>query len=842
MIRQDLAYGARRLMRAPGWTSAAVLVLGFGVGVVTAVFSIVNALFLAPLPVHEPERLVYLYSGATGGVMPAALDVFASRAEGLAEFTRHSQSVMNLSIDGETQPAAVEVVDGRYFDVLRVAPALGRLLIPADDAEGRQAAIVIGHDLWVRRLHSDSGVIGRQIRVTTRAGSITATVVGVTLQGFRGVSDPWRPTMAWVTASHAGSAEWNTFPIARLASGVTVERMGAFVDATTADAREAMRLPVSFGARLSREFVDATRFTIRRASEVRAPADPDATLVSPGLLTALTLVALLVLVIAAANVSGLLLAQGIARTGEVAVRRALGAGPWRLARQWLAEIGLLFMAAGGIGLLVAVNLVALYRAGAPPSHALDVPVDWRVLLFAAAACGLTAMLVALAPAIQAARVDVLSALGHGIAMPRKGRFRLQHGVIVPQIALTLALLVLAGVQVRALVRAERADTGYASDGAIVVRMGLTDFQSPEALLRMPQAERNAYFEADIARRIRLLESISAQVRSATGTAHVALATSLPFRGYPGLFGQTVLGEGNDVPVAAAVSTVSGAYFDALGIRLTAGRTFQGSVTEAGRNVVVISQSLAGRLWPDRPAIGRSIALDPPRANSPREWLEVIGVAEDVSPVLSTSGDRAVVYLPMSVGTARAGFGSALPLLIVRSAGDSGVVAARVRAVAGSHPDVEISSLQTTEQIVGEILYPRRVATAILLAAGVVGLLLASVGLHGLISQAVSQRQRELGIRAALGAAPGDLVGLVLRDGARVAAVGLAIGLGASALATRAAAAWMMGPAGHEVARLHHAPLPVATVVALLMTVMTWALFWPAKRAARVDPMSVLRRS
>jgi len=666
--------------------------------------------------------------------------------------------------------------------------------------------------------------------------------VGVAPQGFRGVSDPWRPTMAWLTASHAGSAEWNTFPIARLASGVTVERMRAFVDATTADAREAMLLPRDLW-RLSRAFVDATRFTIRRASEVRAPADPDATLISPGLLTALAVVAVLVLVIAAANVSGLLLAQGIARMGEVAVRRALGASPWRLARQWLAEIGLLFTAAGGVGLLAAVNLVALYRAGAPPSHALDVPVDGRVLLFAAAACGLTAMLVALAPAIQAARVDVLSALGNGIAMPRKARFRLQHGVIVPQIAVTLALLVLAGVQVRALVRAERADTGYASDGAIVVRMGLTDFQSPEALLRMPQAERNAYFEADIARRIRLLESITAQVRSARGTAHVALATSLPFRGYPGLFGQTVLGDGSDVPVAAAVTTVSGAYFDALRIALTAGRTFQGSATKAGRNVVVISQSLASRLWPDRPAIGRSIALDPPRANSPREWLEVIGVTEDVSPVLSTSGDRSVVYLPMSVGTARAGFGSALPLLIVRSAGDSGVVAARVRAaVAGSHPDVEISSLQTSKQIVGEILYPRRVATGILLAAGIVGLLLASVGLHGLISQAVSQRQRELGIRAALGAAPGDLVGLVLRGGARVAAVGLAIGLGASALATRAAAAWMTGPAGHEVARLHHAPLPVATVVALLMTVMAWALFWPAKRAARVDPMSVLRRS
>jgi predicted permease len=846
VIRQDLAQGARRLIRAPRSTTAAVLVLGFGVGVVTAVFSIVNALFLAPLTVHEPDRIVYLYSqstsGATGRVMPAALEVFASRADGLAGFTRHSQSVMmNLSIDGETQPAAVEVVDGRYFDVLRVAPALGRLLIPADDSRERQAAIVIAHDLWVRRFRSDPEMVGRQIRVTTLAGSITATIVGVAPHGFRGVTDPWRPTMAWLTASQAGSTESHTFPIARLASGVTVERMQAFVDATTADAREAMFLPVSFGARLSRELVDATRFTIRRGSDVRAPADPDAVLISPGLLTALTLIAVLVLVIAAANVSGLLLAQGIARTGEVAVRRALGASSWRLARQWLVEIGLLFAAAGGVGLLVAANLVSLYRAGAPSAHVLDVPVDWRVLAFAAAACGLTAMLVTLAPAIQAARVDVLSALGNGIAMPRKARFRLQHGVIVPQIAVTLALLVLAGVQVRALVRAERAVTGYASDGAIVVRMGLTDFQSPEALLRMPQVERSAYFEADIARRIRLLESITAQVRSATGTPHVALATSLPFRGHPGLFGQTVLGDGSDVPVAAAVTTVSGAYFDALRIALTAGRTFQGSVTKAGRNVVVISQSLASRLWPDRPAIGRSITLDPPRANSPREWLEVIGVAEDVLPVLSTSGDRSVVYLPMSVGT-RAGFGAALPLLIVRGAGDSGVVAARVRAaVVGSHPDVEISSLQTAEQIVGEILYPRRIATAILLAAAVVGLLLASVGLYGLISQAVSQRYREIGIRAALGAAPRDLVGLVLRDGARVAAAGLAIGLGASALATRAASAWMTGPIGYEVARMRDAPLLVAAVFALLMIVMAMASYRPAQRAAKVDPIHVLRR-
>ena len=846
MFRQDLALGARRLKRSPGFTAIAVLVLGLGVGAVTAVFSVANALFLTTLPVPDHDALVYLYSqtpwGGSGRVMPAVLDVFKSRAGDLAAFTRHSHRTMNVSLDGDTQPATVEVVDGQYFDVLAVRPAIGRLLTPADDLAGHQAAVVVAHDLWARRFHSDASLVGRQVRLTSPSGPVTATVVGVAPRGFRGVADPWRPTMIWMTAAQAGSVTTHTFPIARLAPRVSHGRLQALVDAATGAAHEAMSVPTDFG-RPAPESVRTTRFTVRKASDVRVPSDPDARPISPGLLGALVAVAALMLVVAAANVSGLLLAQGMGRTAEVAVRRSLGAAPSRIARQYLTEIGLLFVAAGGIGILVATNLLALYRAVAPPGNVLEVSTDWRVFLFACVVCVVAAIPVGLVVVIQTLDVNVVHALGNGMAMPPRTRSRLHHGVIVPQIAVTLALLVVAGVQVRALLRLQLTPTGYASDGAVVVRMGLTEVRSPESILKMPQAERNAYYETERARRQLVLESVAVGVRTIAGVEHVGFSSSLPFRGYLGTPGQSIIAADTKTVVPVAVVKVSGGYFNALQIALPAGETFQGSDSAARGNVALISQSLAQRLWPGGVAIGRAIALDPPALQRPHEWLEIIGVVGDVLPVLKTASERSVLYLPLSVGAGRTDFmvGAALPVLVLRGMADAGTLANQVRPiVTRSSPAVEISSLQTTEEILREILYPRHIATTILIAAGVLGLMLASVGLYGLVTQSAAQRQRELGIRAALGATPRDLVRLVLRDGIRLTGYGLGGGLCISAIATRAAAAWINDPMAHEAVWLHHAPLVVATVVTLLCIAITSASLWPAMRAARLDPMNVLR--
>jgi predicted permease len=825
-----------------------VLVLGFGVGAVTAVFSVVNATFLTTLPVPEQDRLAYLYtqtpSGRTGRVMPAVLDVFKSRAAGLAEFTRHSQRTMNVSLDGDTQPTTVEVVDGLYFDVLAVRPSMGRLLMPADDVVGEQAAVVVAHDFWTRRSHSDASLVGRPVRLTSSSGTVTATVVGVAPRGFRGVADPWRPTMIWMTAAHSGSVAAHTFPIARLAAGVSHVRLQALVDAATGAAHEAMSVPTDFG-RPAPEQVMTTQFTVRKASDVRVPSDPDAAPISPGLLGALVGVAVLILVVATANVSGLLLAQGMGRTVEVAVRRSLGAGSSRITRQYLTEIGLLFVAAGGIGILVATNLLALYRAAAPSATVLEVSTDWRVLLFTCLVCVVAAIPVALVVVMQTRGVNVLQALGNGMTMSRRTRIRLHHGVIVPQIAVTLALLVVAGVQVRGLLRLQFTPTGYASDGAVVVRMGLTDVRSPQSILKLPQAERNAYFESERAHRRQVLESVAAGVRTIPGVEHVGFSSTLPFRGYVDTTMQSVIAAGINTAVPVTVVKVSGGYFNALRIAQPGGpdRPFKGSDATAHGNVAVISQSLAQRLWPGGMAIGRAIALDPPNVRGPHEWLEIIGVADDVLPVLNTASERSVIYLPLSVGAGRGEFmvGAALPVLVVRGAADAGTLARQVRqVVARSSPAVEISSLQTTEEIVREILYPRHIATAILIAASVLGLVLASVGLYGLVTQSVSQRQRELGIRAALGATPRDLVRLVLRDGIRLTAYGLGAGLAISAIATRAGAAWINDPMAHEAAWPHYAPFVVATVVTLLCIVITSASLWPACRAARRDSINVLR--
>jgi len=843
-IWQDVRHGARLMRRSQGLTALAVAVLSLGIGVNTALFSIVNALFLAPPQVRAPGELVYLYqltpNDRTKAIMGQDADRLASLGQEIADFTTHNWASMNLTRDGATQPAAVELVDGRYFRLLGVRTAMGRPLGATEEDAASEPAVVISDGLWVRRFSGYPAILGQKIRLSGTLGVVVAAVVGVAEPGFRGVADPWSPTDVWITRAHAGAPFAGGYQIARLESGTSFERFQAFVESATETLKAAARqdpfIDGPIRLRRSADDIELMRFSVYRATEVRIPADPQAALITPGLLAGLTTVGGLVLLIAIANVAGLMLSQGVARAGEIAVRRALGASTARVTRQLLTETVLLAAAGGVIGLGVAATVLAVFRSTTPSTFALDVPLDWRVLVFAASACILTGVSVGLFRAQQAVRSSVLDALGIGpVGWSRSGS-RIRHWIVIPQLALSVLLLVVASVHVRTLTRIELTELGYATSGGLVVQVRRLDSLTVMSALELQDAERRRAIEHQVSRARSFTEAVAARVRGASGVESVGLTSGLPFRGYQ-TWHQPVIARDHPAPASAAQTSVSHGYFEAMKIRLRAGRFFTREDASSARRVAVVSQSLARSLWPAGDAIGRALALDPGQyARTAPEWAEVIGVADDVHPVPGRGGDPRLMYSLINADQWISPFSVRSGTLVVRGHGaerPEALIGRVTRALLDADSFAEVSSVLTTEQMVGELLYPRRVAAGVLAAAGGVGLILAVVGLYGLVSYSVVRRQREIGIRATLGAGPNDLVGLVLRDGGRILAAGSLIGLVLAVLAVRFTAGLIPG-------------LPVVdlqsfiTVPLMLAAVILAACYLPARRAARVDPIEVLR--
>jgi predicted permease len=563
------------------------------------------------------------------------------------------------------------------------------------------------------------------------------------------------------------------------------------------------------------------------------------------MIAALGIVVALVLLIATANIAGLLLARGVTRAGELAIRRALGADGRRLTRQLLTESVLLAVSGGVFGLGVAWNLLAVFRATTPSTFNLDVPLDWRVLMFAALVAVGTGVLVGLAPAIQAARADVLATFCTSVASGRHTRARLRHGIVIPQVALSLVLLVVAAVHLRSLMRIEQTDLGYATEGGLVVQARLWDSPSPSSRMRMSDEARTDLYERMRVRAGGFAQTVLDRVGAAAGVASVALTVGLPFRPYYSISPYRVVGPGGADAVEAAQTRVSGEYFDAMRIPFLEGRTFDIRDTPGSRKVAVISHSLARRLWPSGGSLGKTVGfeMDPALASrgvrSARtpDSYEVIGVVRDVTPVLGTPGDRPLLYL-----SALQPAGASIPMfyagqpatLVVRGAGDRSALIQRVKAaVVGADPFAEVLGIQTTDQIVGEILYPQRVGAGVLIAAGLVGLMLASLGLYGLLSYSVAQRQREIGIRATLGAEPHTLIVLVLREAARIIVLGGVLGLLTATIVVRFTAGLVPGLPHVDMIALTGVPVVLALVILA-------ACYLPARRAARVDPVEVLR--
>ena len=809
MPTADLRYAWRSLIKRPLFAAVVVLTLGLGIGVNSAIFSIVNAALFSALPVRAPGELLNIYTtdsarramGNTSYPDYAWLREHARAFSGIAAY-----SGLMTTITGQGTPEVLfgEIVSGNYFDVTGARLALGRGFLPAEDATpGTHPVVVIGHRLWQRRFGGDPGIVGRTITLNGHP----FTVVGVADREFTGLlfrglsADLWAPVMMMGQLRKdqlSDRGERWLFVKGRLAAGVPPER-----------AVEELRV---LGARASTEFPASNRgrgFGGVPTTDVLLTPDGDTAVLSAAVMV-LVLVGL-VLLIAAMNLANLMLARAAARRREIAVRLALGASRLQLVRQLAAESALLAALGGALGLAFAYWLARLLVAFRPPTPvplALDVAIDWHVLAYTGGLTLLAALVVGLVPALQATRGSVSAGLSaHGEA-PSGRISRLRQLFLIPQIAFSLALLVLAGLFVRSVGNAGAVDPGFdiARTAVLALDLRLDGYDDARA----------ATFYDGLERRLADLPGVQA----------VSVTDRIPLDLYGNLSTAVTLpaAGGRDAEsTTLQVAHVDERYFDALGVRLVAGRSFAEDELRTEAPVAVVSAAMAARWWPRGDAIGQQL-----REGDEGKLVEIVGIAPDVKVQTLGESPQPLLYRPLSAGRAR------LLRVVVRTGGDPRAIAdAFRREVAALDADVAVFESTTMARHLDLMLFPFRLAAQVSSALGLFALLLASVGLYGVIAFGVARRTREFGIRMALGARAGDVLRLVMSGSLRVVSVGLAIGLVLALGIGRVASGILFGIGGND-------PLTVLAMLALLLTVSLLAAWLPARRATRVSPAVALR--
>jgi len=835
-VVDDLRYGARALRRSPGFSIVAILVLALGIGLNAAIFSVVNAIFFRTLPMAAPGELVWIHNPGDAIDLDALAERSASTLNGFARW-ESAGSTRVFSAEGRHERLRGEVVPSSYFSVLGVTPALGRTLQPEDDVAGAPAVVVISHNVWARMFASDADIVGRQVHIDEWA----FTVVGVMPERFAGLSNPWRPSSYWISPSHVAGPmpadmlrrmmQYGSAVVARLRPGVPIE-----------GARSALSsMP---------ELTTTTLvpYRVRPVADVIDPEEPEADMRwVKALAYAGMILAAAVLLIATTNLTGIVMARGVMRAPEVAVRQAMGAGAFRLARQLFAECLQLSCLGGIAGLFVARALVQIYRAFSPSRFLLDVSLDVHVLLFTGAVCIGAGILVGLLPVRQALNVDVLSALGGSprVGSTRATRRRLRHAIVTPQIALSLVLLIGASVHMRALLRTELADPGYRTDGVAVFETEIrpaprTDapvwttrgniMSAEPAATEMTPAERiaqNAAFDRGLLTRVRALPGVSA-AGLATWLAPLSMPTEWIYAR------RETSADGERQAHAMQAGVVSDGYFEAVGISLLKGRDFDSRDDQTSPAVAIISASVGRQLWPNGAAVGQFVAAVGPVNGKPRpdlKWLEVVGVVNDIRPVLS---DRTIagVYRPVNQLQLQGGWQPPLNV-VVSGHGDLAGVMRQARRAIDEDPLAEVTSERTMNDVVAEILYPQRAAAWVLGLSGLAGLLLAIVGVYAVVSYSVAEQVRDVGIRSTLGASHGQIVGLFMGQGAKTLILAVCPALPLAFAGLRMTSHLAGGAPSADIASFVAIPALMAVVVLI-------ACYIPARRAANVDPIAVLR--
>ncbi|MDP2955836.1 MAG: ABC transporter permease [Longimicrobiales bacterium] len=808
-LMADLRFALRMMRKAPGFTAVAILSLALGMGPNTAIFSLVNTLLFQEWGVHEPEGLVDIYTLTRDDRhFYSYYSVFELADEGMDDVfddvTTYAMYAVNLERDGTGELVLGEIVKGNYFDVMGVSAAQGRTFLPEEDATpGTHPVVVLSHRYWQSRHGGDPALVGREVRVNGRP----YTVVGITPATFRGRispgigSDFWVPLQMYPHLSPDKFSNGDFSITGRLRPGITPQRANQELAAVAARYNESRP-----------ESRSQLRLDGVNVADVRFHPDLDGVV---GAMAALLVVAVgLVLLVACVNLAGFFLARATDRRKEVAVRVALGAGRGAILRQLLVESLLLSALGGALGLLLgqaALRLVLSYEPPLPIPVHLEVALDGRLLAFTGISVAVAAVLFGLAPALEATRSPVASTLrdeaGSSGGRRKVGARQLMVGA---QMALSTVLLFAGGLFVRSLQSATERDVGFSTAPAAVVGV--------EPWANQYTAEQDVAF----------VNALVDNLRSTPGIRQVAVADRLPLA--LGAISTAVAVPGVEPPPDANAfslefTPVTPGYFATMGIELAEGRDFDGGDAPEGQQVAVVSRAAAQLFWPGQSAVGKTMFLG---GDLEREVV-VVGVADDVPIWSLTEAPRPYFYVP--VGQRDAG---QRHLVVARGDLPAGELAARIRDEARRlDPEIFISDVGTMADHLGYIFFLPRMAAAILSAVGLLALLLASIGLYGMVSYSVARRTREMGIRQALGAEAGQVVSMVMRGGMKVVLLGGAVGMAAALALGAVVERFLIGVGSFDPLALVAAPLVLTSVAAAA----TWL---PARRVSRVDPVQALR--
>jgi predicted permease len=809
----DLRYAVRRLSQRPGFALIAILTIALGVGANSAIFSVVNAILLRPLPVESPDELVEIYSqeGDEEPITHAYPDYLDIRVRDdlFSGVTAYTVDFFSVELGTEPEVTLGESVSADYFEVLGVPAAMGRAFISGeDDAPGAPAVAVISHAMWQRRFASDPAVLGRTLRVRGQ----TVEIIGVMPPKFKGLlvgfsSELWMP----LTSNQSFAAgddlrnrgsRWLMLK-GRLRPGVTPDQAQAGLDV----------LAGQLAAAYPETNADPLRrFPVIPTNDVRLHPMVDRALVPVAALL-MTVVGLLLLIVCT-NLANLLLARALGRRKEIAVRLAIGAGRWRLIRQLLTESVLLAVLGGALGLLVAWGTVELLVRFQPPVFvrlSLDLGIDGRVLAFTFFVSVLAGVFFGLAPALQATRPQLTPALKNELeAVTRKYRtFGLRGSLVIVQVAVSLVLLIGAGLFVRSLIGAQRIDPGFERERAAIMTIAPTLADTDTAGVR------NLYTE------------LRERALGLPGVEAATLASRLPLGVSVNI--NELYVEGVDTPEDEApsidVTVVSPGYFETMGVPLLQGRDFVDGDDATSPLVVIIDEAAAQRFWPGENPIGKRLRLGGPEGPQ----RAIVAVAQTTK--VRTLGEQPRPYLYVPLAQRHRGIIS----LVVRTAGDPAATLPLLRREGLLLDEsLPIMELKTMKQHLGIMLFAPRVGGILLGVFGGLAILLATIGLYGVVSYAAAQRTREVGIRVALGARPGDVVRLVIGQGMVMVGVGAVIGLVLAFAGARPLGSFLYGIRPWD-------PSTFLGITLLLVGVAFVATMVPAMRAARLDPTVALRR-
>jgi macrolide transport system ATP-binding/permease protein len=821
---KDFLLSLRTLRRSPAFAFAAIASLALGIGANTLIFTFLNALFFNSLPVDHPEELVAVYSvdRAKGDLLPLSYPNFEDlrREEGpvVNGLAAYRDISVALRADGEPSQLQGEAVSASYFDLLGIEPARGRFFRPDEEAPpGAHPVVVLSHHLWESRFASDPGVVGRSVSLD----GVGFTVVGIAPPEFKGLSVTATPPDLWVPMSMYRE-------VVPAAQARQLERRGGLAFSAVArlnpevGADEARVFLRTVADRLEREFPRANRdlgmTAVPLSQAVLPPGLRNRAVLSGGLLAAAVG---LLLLIAGANVANLLLARAVARSGEVAVRLSMGASRGRLLRQLLTEGAVLGLLGGACGLLIALWGRRVLWALRPPffPDTLDLGMNGRVLGFTLVLSLATGILFSLAPAFQSFRLDLSGILtrqarGSGSRGDGSGSF-LRQLLVAGQVALSVVVLAGAGLFLHSLAQVEKVDPGFETEKLFVIPLDLSSGGYPP-----PRA-------------LELYRRAVERVSSLPGVRSVAVASRFLLVGggsRTSVFaeGQAVRqGAGAEGPaegeVLAGVNTVSVGYFDTVGMRLLSGRGFTPADREGSRPVAVVNESLARRLWPGEPALGKRL-----RFTDEEEMREVVGVAADARYAGLREPPQPYAWKPVLQS-----FSPAM-MLHVRTEGDPDPLLETVRReVQALDPGLPILEPRTISQVRSISLWAPRLGAGLLSLFGLLALVLAALGIYGVVAYSIGQRRREIGVRMALGAARKEVLELVLRQGMRPVWIGLVLGLAGAFAGARGVASLLFGIGAAD-------PFAFVGAALLLALVALAAVYIPARRASGLDPIHALR--